>query len=373
MAAEALSTDEIQFGRRGGLGIVTLGRPQALNALTHDMVRRLSRALAIWREDARIGAVLVRAAPGRAFCAGGDIRAIVAILRAEGVDAALRFFFDEYRMNWRIAHFPKPYIAFMDGITMGGGVGISVHGSHRVVTENTVFAMPETGIGFFPDVGGTFFLPRLPWYAGRHLGLTGERIDAADCLALGIANSFVPATRLDELVEALAAVAASELPERIDALLAAVAADPGPSRLRSARPAIENCYGGMEFAEVVAALERERTGFGSRTLETLASKSPLSLRVTFAQLRRGAALDFDACMQLEYRMVRRFLECDEFAEGVRAQVIDKDRKPRWRHADWRQVREQEVEAFFAPLAGPELGFDWEGPQISDGFRGGDGQ
>ncbi|GBD43402.1 putative enoyl-CoA hydratase echA8 [bacterium HR40] len=373
MRAQDLSSEDIHFAQRGALGLVTLDRPKALHALTHDMVRRLSRAAALWKDDPTIGAVLVRATPGRAFCAGGDIRAIVDVLQRDGVEAACRFFFDEYRMNWRIAHFPKPWIALLDGITMGGGVGISVHGSHRLVTENTIFAMPETGIGFFPDVGGTFFLPRLPWRAGMHLGLTGERLDAGDCLALGIAQAFVPAARLSDLVDALARLPAADLARQVDRAIATFAREPGPSRLAGERTRLESVYAADDFASLIANLEREPSGFGARVLATLADKSPLSLRVTFLQLRRGAALAFADCMRLEYRLVHRFLACGEFAEGVRALVIDKDRRPRWRHASWWEVDEGEVEGFFAPLAGPDLAFDWEGPELGTSGRTGDGE
>jgi len=361
MRAEELSSAEIGFARRGGVGLVTLNRPRALNALTHDMVRRLSRALALWKDDPEVGGVVVRAVSGRAFCAGGDIRAIVETVRRSGIDAAARFFFDEYRMNWRIRRFPKPYVALMDGITMGGGVGISVHGSHRVVTENTVFAMPETGIGFFPDVGGTWFLPRLPDRLGVHLGLTGERLGAAECVALGLAAHFVRADRLEELVDRLCALPARALPDAVDGVLGAFAGDPGRDSLGELRPLVASIYEAVSFPELVRRLETEPSGFGARTLAMFADKSPLSLRVTFEQLRHGARLAFEDCMRLEYRIVHRFLACGEFAEGVRALVIDKDRRPHWKHGDWREVPAEEVEEFLAPLAKGDLTFDWEGP------------
>lgn len=373
MRAEELSSAEIGFGRRGAVGLVTLNRPRALNALTHDMVRRLSRALALWKDDPSIGAVLVRAVPGRAFCAGGDIRAIVETVRRDGVDEAARFFFDEYRMNWRIRHFPKPYVALVDGITMGGGVGISVHGSHRIVTENTVFAMPETGIGFFPDVGGTWFLPRLPDRLGFHLGLTGERLRAAECVALGLAGHFVRAERLGDLVDRLCALPASRFPDAVDDVLAGFAVDPGSESLAELRPVVASVYEAASFADLVGRLEAEPSGFGARTLAVFAEKSPLSLRVTFEQLRHGARLAFEDCMRLEYRIVHRFLACGEFAEGVRALVIDKDRRPRWKYGDWREVPAEEVEEFLAPLAKGDLAFDWEGPDpggVEAGEEGG---
>jgi enoyl-CoA hydratase len=363
MRAEDLASDEIGIERRGAVALVTLNRPRALHALTHDMVRRLSRALALWRDDPEVGAVVVRAVPGRAFCAGGDIRAIVETVRQSGIEHAVRFFFDEYRLNWRIRQFPKPYVALIDGITMGGGVGVSVHGSHRIVTENTVFAMPETAIGFFPDVGGSSFLPRLPDRVGFHLGLTGERIGPAECLALGLASTFVRAEQLTEVVDRLSALPVQAFPAAVDEVLQECARDPGSNSLHELRPLIASIYAAQSFAELIWRLEAEPSGFGARTLVTFAEKSPLSLRVTFEQLRRGAELTFEECLRLEYRIVHRFLACGEFAEGVRALVIDKDRKPRWTYGHWSEVPEQTVEAFLAPLAEGELVFDWQGPEV----------
>lgn len=363
MRAEDLASDEIGIERRGAIALVTLNRPRALNALTHDMVRRLSRALAVLRDDPEVGAVVVRAVPGRAFCVGGDIRAIVETVRQSGIDQAARFFFDEYRLNWRIRHFPKPYVALIDGMTMGGGVGVSVHGSHRVVTENTLFAMPETAIGFFPDVGGSWFLPRLPDRVGFHLGLTGERIGPAECIGLGLADTFVRAEQLTELIDRLQALPAQAFPAAVETVLRDFAADPGSDSLQELRPLMASLYAAPSLAELIRRLEAEPSGFGARTLASLADKSPLSLHVTFEQLRRGAELTFEDCLRLEFRIVHRFLACGEFAEGVRALVIDKDRRPRWTHAHWSEVPAQTVEAFLAPLAEGELVFDWQGPEV----------
>ncbi len=220
-------TPFLRIERRGHLGVVVLERQDALNALNRAMVRVLSRTLAAWRDDPEICGVLVRPAPGRAFCAGGDVREIVSVREREGPEAALGFFRDEYRLDWRVKRFPKPYVAFLDGITMGGGVGISIHGSVRIATENTVFAMPEVGIGFFPDVGGTFFLPRLPHRFGWYMALTGERAGPADCLALGLATHYMPAAQLAVLEEELAAAPRHQFAQILAQVLARLADDPG--------------------------------------------------------------------------------------------------------------------------------------------------
>jgi enoyl-CoA hydratase len=357
------TTTDIRLERRGRLGVVVLDRQLALNALTRGMVRRLSVQLAVWRDDPEIAAVLVKAAPGRAFCAGGDIRAVTELARDRGVAEAVGFFREEYRLDWRVRAFPKPYVALLDGITMGGGVGISVHGGYRVVTGNTLFAMPETGIGFFPDVGGTWFLPRCPGEVGMYLGLTGARLDGADCLAAGVGTHAVPAERLAELETRLAEQleTVGNAPDTVEAVLRGFGGEIGTARLPGRRARIDRCFGGGSVAEVVRRLEAEETGFGAEQLAALAGKSPLSVHLAFAQLRRGRALPFEDCLRLEYRMVHRVLTGHDFAEGVRALLVDKDKRPRWRHAGLGDVPAAEVEAYLAPLpSGGELAFDWRG-------------
>lgn len=336
---------------RGRLGILTLDRPKALNALSRGMVRTVSAALRRWREDDEVRAVLIKAVPGRAFCAGGDIIGVIEAAKAEGAAVAAPFFFDEYRMNWRIAELGKPYVAFLDGITMGGGVGISVHGSHRIATENTLLAMPETGIGFFPDVGGTHFLPRLPARTGLYLGLTGERVDGATATRLGLATHFVPAISLAALESALVDGA------DVDAALEGVADEPAPGGLDAV--AIRRLFEADSLGDLLAGLDRDGGPFAVRTLETLRQKCPLSLAVTFAALRRGERLDLAGCLAMEYRLVHRFLDGHDFREGVRALLVDKDRKPRWLHGAIEDVGAAEVEACFAPLAGDDLVLDWQ--------------
>lgn len=352
---------DIRFEQRGRLGIVVLDRQHALNALTWEMVRQLSLQLVAWRDDPEVAAVLVKAVPGRAFCAGGDIRAVAELVRARGVDGATPFFREEYRLNWRIHTFPKPYLALLDGITMGGGVGISVHGGYRVVTENTLFAMPETGIGFFPDVGSTWFLPRCPGAVGMYLGLTGARLTGADCVEAGVGTHAVPADRLGDLEEILSGQlrqdnAASLLSDCLTELAGSV----GSASLPALRPSIDACFGAASTAEIVSSLAAKGSGFGAGQLAALATKSPLAVQLTFAQLCRGRRLSIEESLQLEYRMVHRLLSGHDFAEGVRALLIDKDRRPRWRHLDLRAVPVQEVEACMAPLPAGDLILDWDG-------------
>ncbi len=353
--------EPIRFLREGRLGVVVLDRQEALNALTRDMVRALSDHLRRWKDDPEVEAVLVKAVPGRAFCAGGDVRAVVETVRREGVAAALPFFRDEYRMNWRIARFPKPYVAFLNGVTMGGGCGISIHGTHRIATEHTVLAMPETAIGFFPDVGATWFLDHCPPGVGMFLGLTGARLAAADALTTGLATHHLPAARLLELEARLVAAGPGQVTAALEEGLRELATAPRePGFLASKLATIASLFTAESFGELLARLSAEPTGFGAEQLAILRERSPLSVRLTFAQLRRGAGASLEEALRLEYRMVRHVLESGEFAEGVRALLIDKDKRPRWRHAALEAVDEAEVERFFAPIPEGELPLDWEG-------------
>lgn len=341
----------VQVEEQGGVGILTLDRPRALNALTLEMIHTVSAALRRWRADPGIRAVLVKAVPGRAFCAGGDIRAVIDAAASAGVAQAVRFFHAEYRMNWRIANLGKPYVALLDGITMGGGVGISVHGTHRIATENTSFAMPETGIGFFPDVGASFVLPRLPEHTGFFIGLTGARLDGATTTRLGLTTHYVPALDLAAFEAEL--IAGGE----IDDLLARHSIEPAPGGLDV--EAIARHFRSDDLGEILASLAADDRPFARATLASLREKSPFSLAVATAALTRGAGLDLAACLAMEYRIVHHFLEASDFAEGVRAQVVDKDRAPRWRHARVEDVPEAAVETCMAPVPGGDLAFDWD--------------
>jgi enoyl-CoA hydratase/carnithine racemase len=340
-----MSADDILFERRGRLGLIRLNRPQALNALTLDMSRRLDRRLKEWAADPRIALVAIRGAGSRAFCAGGDVRALYEA--GPGSAYTDTFYREEYVLNRNVFRFPKPYVALMDGIVMGGGVGVSAHGSHRVVTERTVFAMPETGIGLFPDVGATWLLSRCPGESGLYLGLTGARLQAADLVALGLAEAMVPSAGIDELESSLTEAADAA---GIDALLRRFMADPGAASLAPHRAAIDRCFCEPTMERILAALEAEGTDWADATAAILRAKSPTSLKVALRQLRLGRTLpDFETAMRLEFRLVQHFMAGGDFFEGVRAVVIDKDQRPRWSPDRLEAVSDAAVDCYFAPL------------------------
>lgn len=343
-------SDEVLFEARGALGLITLNRPRALNALTLDMIHAMSARLGAWAGDADIRSVLIRGAGEKAFCAGGDIRALYQE-GAAGKAYAERFFRDEYRLNRMIFRYPKPYVALIDGIAMGGGVGVSVNGRHRVVCEASLFAMPETGIGMFPDVGGSYFLPRCPGETGLYLGLTGKRLRAADCIHAGIAGANVPQAAHAALIERLAGGAAA------GEAIAALHVDPGAASLAPHRAAVDRCFAAESVEGIIAALEEDGGAWAQATRAELMTKSPFALKVAFRQLRRGRALDFEGCMKMEYRISQRIVRTHDFREGVRAVIIDKDQSPRWEPAGLADVDDAAVEACFAPLDGRELSFE----------------
>ncbi|MCW2237074.1 enoyl-CoA hydratase/isomerase family protein [Azospirillum canadense] len=346
---------EILFERRGSIGLVTLNRPKALNALTLGMIRLFDPQLRAWAADPAIKAVVIQGAGEKAFCAGGDVVSLYeagkAVREGRGDGAGIRAFFsEEYVLNRLIKNLPKPYVALIDGISMGGGVGLSEHGTHRVVTERTMFAMPETGIGLYPDVGGTYFLPRLPGEVGTWLGLTGDRLKATDMLAVNAADAFVPSAKLEALVAALAdGVPAGEV-------IARHAESAGEPPVTSNREAIDRCYAHDTVEAIVAALEAEGTEWATGQLATLKRVSPTSLKVTLEAIRRGGRLDFDGCMVQELRLSLAFLAGHDFYEGIRAALVDKDRNPRWNPASLAEVADADVERHFAVPAGGDLTF-----------------
>lgn len=336
---------------RGSAGFVVLNRPKALNALNLPMVRQLAKALDAWEHDPAVTHIVITAAGEKAFCAGGDIRSLHDLGKAGRYDEMLTFWREEYILNARIKSYPKPYVALVDGIVMGGGVGVSLHGSHRIAGERWLFAMPEVGIGFFPDVGATYALPRLPDHAGTYLALTGDRVGQADALALGLATHTVPSARMAELVEALTGT------EPVDAVLARFAVDPGPGKLAPERATIAQCFGAATLPEVLGRLDAKAAAddtFAARTLATIRAKSPTSVAIAFEQMRRGASLDFAEAMQLEFRIVSRITHGADFYEGVRAVVIDKDQAPSWRPQTLEELDPADVAAYFAPLGETEL-------------------
>jgi len=342
--------NDVLFEQRDALGLITLNRPKALNALTRDMCLAMKAQLLEWARDDGVKTVAIRGTGERAFCAGGDIRTLYEAGKA-GAPEALNFYRDEYRLNAAIKHFLKPYIALLHGIVMGGGVGVSVHGSHRVASDTVTFAMPETGIGLFPDVGGSYFLPRCPGALGMYLALTGARLNMADALYTGVATHFVPASETEALIASL------EAGNQPDLALRSFSDGPSRSHLADIRDAIDRTFAEDSLDGILAALEGDGGKWATKTLSILRGKSPTSLKITFRQMREGARLSFDDCMRMEFRMVSRVMAGHDFYEGVRAAIIDKDNAPRWEPAALPDVSRAEVDRYFAPLDTGELTLD----------------
>ncbi len=361
-----MSDGEILLGREGRIATLTINRPQALNALTLANYRRIAPALAAWGLDPSVHAVVVRGAGGRAFCAGGDVRAVYEAGRGISGDPDLTavFFREEYELIRQIHRFPKPYIAIIDGITMGGGAGISVNGAYRVATERTLFAMPETAIGLFPDVGATRFLNRCPGHIGRYLGLTGARLRAADMLYCGLATHVVAQDEVEALVATLGRTAwqAGDERQQADAVLACFATDAEPPPLEALRPAIDRCFAANHVEAILAALAAEAqaggpmAGWAAETRAGLLTGSPTSLKVTLHQLAVGRDYDLDQALILEYRLTQHMMAEHDFYEGVRAALIDKDQKPRWRPATLAEIGGDLLAGYFAPIGARELHF-----------------
>jgi enoyl-CoA hydratase len=341
--------NEVLFERQGRAGVITLNRPKALNALTLNMVDAMDAQLRSWRNDPAVEMVIVRGAGERAFCAGGDIRALYDSGKA-GTPYVIDFYAREYRLNALIKRYPKPYIALVNGIVMGGGVGVSVHGSVRVCGEGTMFAMPETGIGLFPDVGGTFFLPRCPGEIGMYLALTGARLDVTDASYTGIATHVVPQAQHEALLADLC-----NGPDALERVLArhAVRSQNKP-KLEGLQQAINLHFAAASVEEIVASLESGKSLFEEQTVKSLKGKSPTSLKVAFRQVREGAKLGFEDCMRLEFRLTNRFMRGHDFYEGVRAVIIDKDNAPKWDPPSIDLVRARDIDSYFAPLEGGDL-------------------
>ena len=334
---------EILFERHGTAGRVTLNRPQALNAVTHHMVRALRAQLDAWRDDPAVTRVVVTAAGGRAFSAGGDLRDIYELGRAGRFEEALTFWRDEYALNAAIKHYPKPYVALIDGIVMGGGVGVSIHGSHRVAGDRYQFAMPEVGIGFFPDVGATWFLPRLPGALGTYCALTAERIRAPDAVAANVATHRVRSDRLGDLQDALTGAVS------VDAVLGAFAEASEVGPIDAVRDTIDRHFAADSVEDILAGLESDRAPPAQAMAVAIRSKAPRSLKIALAQMRRGRGWSFDDCMRAEFRIVSRVVRGEDFYEGVRAVIVDKDNTPRWNPAALSEVTLAEIERHFAPL------------------------
>lgn len=342
-------TGDVLIRRDGAVGRISLNRPQALHALTTAMCEAISRALLEWRDHPGIAAVILDHAEGRGFCAGGDVAMVRRSALEDGGAAGRGFFHAEYRMNHLLFSYPKPVAAFMDGVTMGGGVGLALPCRHRVATENTLFAMPEGAIGLFPDVGAGWYLPRLPGRVGQFLALTGARLDGAECLWAGLATHYLPGARL---AEAKARIV--ENPDAIDAMLAAFAVEPPPARLAGNAARIDALFAADRLEQILAALAADPSEWAAKEFRAVASKCPTTAKVALRQFAESAGRrDFAEEMALEYRLAARMIRRPDFAEGVRAVLVDKDNTPRWDPATAEGVTEEMLDAIFAPLPADE--------------------
>lgn len=334
--------------QRKHLGLITLARPGALNALTLPMIQAIGRQLMAWKTDDSIHAVVIRGEGEKAFCAGGDVRWLYETGRVDYA-AVMEFFWHEYRLNHAIYTYPKPYIALMQGLTMGGGVGISLHGSYPVASETFTFAMPETGIGFFPDIGASYLLTRLPGAVGRYLGLTGESLHAADALAMGLVKQIIPQGCFSDFIQALTDAELSRQPLAcIQACAAEFALDCREGVLN--QPVLETlqaCFSEESIETIIARLQiQTSTAWGARVAALLLKKSPLALKVTLAQLQRAQTMPMAGCLAMDYRLVSHFMQGHDFYEGVRALLIDKDKSPRWQPRSLSAVSLSQVELYF---------------------------
>jgi enoyl-CoA hydratase/carnithine racemase len=335
------TTEASLVARREGIaGTLLMNRPKALNALDLPMIRAFAAAIAEWRDDAAVRLVVLEGAGGRAFCAGGDVRAVRAAAIAGDRAAVEAFFSEEYAVNTGIAAFPKPWVSLIDGVCMGGGIGVAVHNGPRVVTEHALVAMPETAIALFPDVGTSFVLPRLPGAIGTWLALTGARLTGADSVHAGLATHFVPRARLADLRAALVAEGAEAV--------ARFAETPPEASFAAHRPAIDRCFGRDSVAGILAALDAEGTGWAAAQAAILRRMSPTSLCVSLDLLRRGAAQDLAACLATELALTRVVVnDHPDFAEGVRSVLVDKDGAPNWQPGRIEDVDPAAIAAMFA--------------------------
>lgn len=343
-------------GNAGNVGLITLNRPKYLNAMTTEMCALMYDQLKSWEKEKNIKAIIIRGAGARAFCGGGDIRYFY-LQGREGLDKSKEFFWHEYRLNHCIFHLQKPYIALLHGITMGGGVGVSIHGSHRIAAENLIFAMPETGIGFFPDIGASYFLPRFLDKTGFYLALTGTKLNPADAHYIGAIDFVVPQPRFDELIKKLVETKFSaDAHAAVTDIINAFKLNSNSSTLLTHRVDIDHCFSHDTVEKIIVALRKEKISWAQQVADTIETKSPTSLKVTLKELQRGSTMEFDDCMRMEFRLANHFLETHDFPEGIRAAVIDKDRNPRWKPQTLAEVSEKDVEKYFASV-GPELNFN----------------
>ena len=343
--------------REGSLGVIRLNRPKAINAVTLEMFREIDKALDQFEDDPEVGTILLEGAGERGLCAGGDIRALYESSKVRG-DLGKILWREEYILNARIAKFAKPYVAFMDGIVMGGGVGLSAHGRHRVVTERTRLAMPEVGLGFFPDVGGTWLLARAPGEIGTYFGLTGQTMNGADAIYCGFADAVVPSGKLAALREKLVSLPAGVSSADVEAAIDAFATGETHGPVAALGPRIDTWFAHDRMQDIVAALQRDGSELAQSTLKTLNEKSPRGMVVTLKLLRRARpSSSLEQCLEREYRAALEVFASDDFREGVRAAVIDKDRNPRWSPSRIEDVTPEMLTPYFAEIGADELVFN----------------
>jgi enoyl-CoA hydratase len=335
-------SDEVLTRVDGGVGLITLNRPKAINSLNQPMVDALSATLTRWETDDAVRSVVLSGAGDRGLCAGGDVVAVYNSARADGAEAR-RFWRDEYLLDGQVGRFAKPYVSLMDGIVMGGGVGVSAHANTRVVTETSKIAMPEVSIGFIPDVGGAFLLSRAPGALGLHAALTGAPFSGADAIAMGFADHYVPHSELE-------AFAAAIVSDGIESALAGHAIEPPPSDLAAQRDWIDECFAGDTVEDIVAALRGHDAGPANDAANLIASRSPISVSVALQAVRRAGKLETleDVLIQ-DYRVSSASVHSHDLVEGIRAQIIDKDRNPKWSPATLAAVSAADIDAYFAPV------------------------
>jgi enoyl-CoA hydratase len=342
LTAETAQSDEVLTRVEGGVGLITLNRPKAINSPNQAMVDALSALLTRWENDDEVRAVVLAGAGERGLCAGGDVVAVYESARKDGVEVR-KFWRDEYLLNGQIGRFTKPYVSLMDGIVMGGGVGVSAHGSVRVVTETSKVAMPEVGIGFVPDVGGAFLLSRAPGALGLHAALTGAPFSGSDAIAMGFADHYVPHDELDAFTKAI-------VDDGVESALAAHAVEPPPSELVAQRDWIDRCFAGDTVEDILAALRGHDAGPANDAASLIATRSPIAVSVALEAVRRAAKMDtLEEVLVQDYRVSSASARSHDLVEGIRAQIIDKDRNPKWSPATLAEVTAADVEAYFAPV------------------------
>jgi enoyl-CoA hydratase len=349
-----MTDQDILSEKQGAAGVLTLNRPQALNAINNGMTRAIAAVLEAWEKDPDVKTVVLRAAGDKAFCAGGDIKRLYEHGKAGAHDLQMTFYREEYTLNRRMKLYPKPIVALIDGIVMGGGAGLAMHCSHRVAGDAYTFAMPETAIGLFPDVSATYFLSRLPGNAGTYLALTANRADTADAVAIGLVDAHVPSTKVAELMQRLVA---GEAPE---AAIAALKADPASaSKMMEYANFIKLCFAPATVDAILGEIDEAGYAgmdFATETYDAISKNSPTCLAIALRQMQIGQQLELDEAIKLEYRMMSRMMKNPDFYEGVRAVLVDKDRQPKWSPSEIDAVKLADIEPFFAPLPDGDLDF-----------------